>query len=50
MMTEVGLVRSTVVVVSFCEDKDVVAATERVFENSSGTEIDIRIVSGSLVR
>lgn len=42
-------VRSTVVVVGLCEDKDVVTTSEGVFEDRSRTEIDIRVVAGCLI-
>lgn len=49
VMTEVGLVRSAIVVVALRENQDVVTTTEGVFEDGGGAEVDIRIVSGSLV-
>lgn len=49
MMAMVGAVWSAVVVVGLCENKDVVAATERVFEDGGGTEVDIGIVTGGLI-
>lgn len=42
-------VRSTVVVVGFCEDDDVVTTTEGVLENCSRTEVDIRVVARCLI-
>ena len=48
-MTEVGLVRSAIVVVALRENQDVVTTTEGVFEDGGGAEVDIRIVSGSLI-
>lgn len=49
VMTEVGLVRSAIVVVALRENQDVVTTTEGVFEDGGGAEVDIRIVSGSLI-
>lgn len=49
MMAMVGAVWSAVVVVGLCENKDVVAATERVFEDGGGTEVDIGIMTGGLI-
>lgn len=41
VVTEVGPVGGAIVVVGFCQDEDVVTATERVFEDGSGTQVDI---------
>lgn len=49
MITIVGLVRGTVVVVALCKDENVVAASEGVFEDGSGTQIDIGVVTGGLI-
>ena len=49
MVAVVGPVRGTVVVVGLGEDEDVVTATEGILEDRSGTEVDIGIISGSLV-
>jgi hypothetical protein len=49
VMAVVSLVGGAVVVVAFCEDEDVVAATERVREDCDGTQKDIRVVAGGLV-
>ena len=49
VVTIVRPVRGAIVVVALREDEDVVTATERVFEDGSGTEIDVRIVTRSLV-
>jgi len=49
MVTEVGPVGGTVVVVGLSEDKDVVATTERILEDSGRTEVDIGVMSGGLV-
>lgn len=42
-------VRSTVVVVGLCEDKDVITTTEGVLENRSRTKIDIGVAAGGLI-
>lgn len=49
MVTVVGLVGGTIVVVALSKDKDVLSATEGILEDGSGTEVDIRVVTGSLV-
>lgn len=49
VVAEVGLVGSAIIVVALRKDEDVVAATERVFEDGSGTEVDVGVSSGSLV-
>lgn len=49
MVAVVGSVGSAVVVVGFGEDKDVVAAAERVLEDSGRAEIDIGVVSRGLI-
>lgn len=48
-MAVVGSVRGAVVVVSFGKHEDVVATTERIFENCSRTKVDVGIAGGSLV-
>ena len=50
VVTEVGAVRSAIVVVALCENKDVVAATEGVLEDGSRTKVDIGVTTGGLVR
>lgn len=49
MVTIVGTVRGSVVVVGFGKNEDVVAATEWIFENCSGTKVDVGIVGRSLI-
>lgn len=49
MVPIVGSIWSAVAVVRFCEYEDIVAATERILEDSSWTQIDIRVVTGSLI-
>ena len=48
-MTEVGLVRSAVIVVSFSEDKDIFATTEGVFKDGGWTEVNVGVMTWSLV-
>ena len=49
LVSVVGLVGGTVVVVALGKDNDVVTATEGVGVVSGGTEVDIRVAAGSLV-
>lgn len=49
MMTIVSPVWGAIVVVGFCENKDVVASTERILEDSGRTEVDIGVVARGLV-
>ena len=46
----VGAVRGTVVVVSFRENQDIVAATEGILEDGGGTKVHIRIMARGLIR
>lgn len=48
-MTKIGVVGSPIVVVSLSKHENVLATTERILENGSGTEVDIRVVARSLV-
>jgi hypothetical protein len=50
MMTIVGLVGGSVVVVALCEDENVLAAAEWIAEDGSRTKIDVRVASGGLIR
>lgn len=47
-MTLVGGVRGTVVVVTFTQDQDVLAASEGILEDGGGSEEDVRVVAGGL--
>lgn len=49
LMSVVELVGGTVVVPALGEDNDVLASSERIRVDGGGSEIDIRIVAGSLV-
>lgn len=49
VMTVIGSVGGAVVVVGFGEDEDVVTATERILEDGSGTEVDIRVMAWGLI-
>ena len=49
MVTEVGLVGGSVVVVGLAKDEDVVTATEGVLEDGGGAEVDVRVVARGLV-
>jgi hypothetical protein len=48
-MTIVSLVRGTVIVVALGKDENVVTASEGVFEDGSGTKIDIGVFTGGLI-
>lgn len=48
-MAEVGPVGGTVVVVGLCEDENVVTTTEGVLEDGGWTEVDIGVMTRSLV-
>ena len=48
-MAVVGLVRSTVVVVTLGEDEDVVTTTEGVLEDGSGPQVDVGVATRSLI-
>ena len=48
-MAVVGFVGSAVVVVALGEDEDVIAATERIFEDGDRSQIDIGVATRSLV-
>ena len=48
-MTVVGLVWGAVVVVALGKNEDVVTTTEGVFEDGSGPQIDVRVLTRSLV-
>jgi len=41
MVAEVRFIRGSVAVVSFSEDKDVIATTERILEDRGGSEVYI---------
>lgn len=49
MVTEVGPVGGAVVVVRFGKNKNVVTATEGILEDGGGTEVNIRVMTRSLV-
>lgn len=49
VVTVVGAVGSTVVVVSLGENEDVLSAAERVLEDGGRTEMDVRVVTWGLV-
>lgn len=49
MVTEVGLVGGSVVVVSLAKDENVVTATEGIFEDGGGAEVDIGVMARGLV-
>jgi hypothetical protein len=49
MMTVIGPVRSAVVIVTLGKDEDVVAAAERILEDGSRAQVDVRIMARSLV-
>lgn len=49
MVAVVGAVRGAVVVVALGENEDVLTATERILEDGSGTEVDVRVAPGGLV-
>lgn len=49
MVTVVGPVGGTVVVVALCEDENVVTTTEGILEDGGGTKVDVRIVTWGLV-
>lgn len=49
MVAVVGFVGSAVVVVALGEDEDVIAATERIFEDGDRSQIDIGVATRSLV-
>lgn len=49
MMTVVGPVGGSVVVVGLGEDKYVISTTEGVLEDGGGSEVDVRVVAGGLV-
>ena len=49
MVTVVGAVGGSVVVVALSEDEDVVAAAEGVLEDGGRAEVDIRVIAGGLV-
>lgn len=48
-VSEVGAIRSSVVVIGLSEDNDVISAAEGVFEDGGGAEIYIRVVTRGLV-
>lgn len=48
-MTEVGLIRSAVVVVGLGEDEDVVPSSEGILEDGCRAKVDIGVVTGGLV-
>ena len=48
VMTEVEFVGSAIVVPAFAHNKDVVAPSERIREDSNGAEVDIGVVARSL--
>ena len=48
-MTVVSLVGCAVIVVSLGEDENVVATTEGVLEDGSWSEVDVGVMTGSLV-
>jgi hypothetical protein len=47
-MSAVELVRGAIGVPALTEDEDVVAPAERIWEDSNGAEVDIRVLTGSL--
>jgi hypothetical protein len=49
VVTIVGLVRGAVVVIALGEDEDVIAATEGVLEDGGGAQVDVGVISRSLV-
>lgn len=49
VMTVVSLVGCAVIVVSLGEDENVVATTEGVLEDGSWSEVDVGVMTGSLV-
>lgn len=50
MVAVVGLVGSSVVVVGLSEDENVLSTTEGIPEDGSRAKVDIRVVTGGLVR
>lgn len=48
-MTIVSLVRGTVIVVALGKDENVVAASEWVLEDGSGTQVDVGVITRGLV-
>lgn len=49
LMTVVVLVGNTVGVPALGQDDDVGAAAERIREDGTGTQVDVRVVAGSLI-
>jgi hypothetical protein len=49
MVTIVGPVWGSVVIVGLGEDKDVVSSAERILEDGGGAKVDVRVFAGGLV-
>jgi hypothetical protein len=49
VVTVIGAVRGTIVVVGLCKDEDVVTATEGIFEDGGGAEVDVGVMTWGLV-
>jgi hypothetical protein len=41
VVTVIGAIRGTIVIVGLCKDEDVVAATEGIFEDGSRAKVDV---------
>lgn len=49
VVTEISAVGGAIVVVGLCKNENVVTTAERILEDGSGAEIDVRVISRSLI-